>query len=168
MEDNHAKLLLYFLGKNILFSGYKVLEKIYDFNTTEITLPDEIFGTYKEKTIIDFQLILKDDTLENNPCFNFYVYFGINKAYCFIYNINQMLFDICCIDKNITIYYGKNELKEFNYLENDSRARIVLINSPSILNINNININLASYITNKLVKSNNSFQISVFDFNFKG
>jgi len=52
------------------------------------------------KKIIDFQLILKEDENEDGPtCFLFYIYIGINKVYCFINQISQASFDICCLDK---------------------------------------------------------------------
>ena len=54
-------------------------------------------------------------------------------------------------------------MKEFNYLENDSRTRIVLINSPSKFKINNIGLKQNLYIPIHLYKLNKSFQLAFFD-----
>ena len=55
------------------------------------------------------------------------------------------------------------ELKEFNTLENDTKTRIVLINSPSMFYFGNIKLELKSYIPRNLSQTNNSFQIAFFD-----
>ena len=168
MEDTHSKLILFFIGnkKNTIFNGFKILQKTYDFETTEITIPNSIFNPWKEKKIIDFQLILKEDENEEGPTsFQIYIYIGINKIYCFINQISQASFDICCLDKKVGVYYGKTELTEFNYLENDTRSRIVLINAPSTIKINSTK-NLYSYIPLNLSESN-SVQISFFDSDFQ-
>ena len=58
MENEPSKLILFFIGnkKNTIFNGFKILQKTYDFETTEITIPNNIFSPRKEKKIIDFQL----------------------------------------------------------------------------------------------------------------
>ena len=168
MEDNYSKLILYFIGnkKNTIFNGFKIFQKTYDFETTEIIIPNSIFQPWNEKKIIDFQLILKEDENEDGPtCFQIYIYIGINKVYCFINQISQSSFDICCLDKKVRIFYGKTELTEFNYLENDTRSRIVLINAPSTIKINSTK-NLYSYIPLNL-SENNSVQIAFFDSDFQ-
>ena len=168
MENEPSKLILFFIGnkKNTIFNGFKILQKTYDFETTEITIPNNIFSPRKEKKIIDFQLILKEDENEDGPIiFQFYIYIGINKVYCFINQISQASFDICCLDKKVRVDYGKTELTEFNYLENDARSRIVLINVPSTLKINTTK-NLYSYIPLNLSESN-SVQICFFHSDFQ-
>ena len=90
-ENDHSKLILFFIGnkKNTIFNGFKILQKTYDFETTEITISNSIFNPWKEKKIIDIQLILKEDEKEDEPTsFQFYIYFGINKVYCFINQIS--------------------------------------------------------------------------------
>ena len=167
MENDHSKLILFFIGnkKNTIFNGFKILQKTYDFETTEITIPNSILNLGKEKKIIDFQLTLKENEREDDPIsFQFYIYFGINKIYCFIDQVSQASFDICCLNKRVGVYYGKTELTEFNYLENDSRSRIVLINAPSTIKINRTK-NLYSYIPLNL-SENNSVQVSFFDSDF--
>ena len=168
MENDHSKLILFFIGnkKNTIFKCFKILEKTYDFETNEITIPNSIFNPWKEKKIIDFQLILKEDEKEDEPTsFQFYIYFGINKVYCFINQISEVTFDICCLDKKVRVYNRKTELTEFNNLENDTRSRIVLINAPSTLKINSTK-RLYSYIPLNFSESN-SVLISFFDSDFQ-
>ena len=64
MEVDCSKLILNFIGdkEKSIFSGYKVLDKIYDFDTNEIIIPDKLFGLFKEKKLIEFQLILNEES----------------------------------------------------------------------------------------------------------
>ena len=55
-------------------------------------------------------------------------------------------------------------MKEFNTLINDTRTRIVLINSPSVFRVNDIDLELKLYIPINLYKTNKSYQIAFFDF----
>ena len=141
------------------------MDTIYDFKKTEIAIPNSFFGPWKDKKIIDFQLILKDD--KNEEIINefnliyFHIFIGINKVYCFISQDFGKSFDICCLNEKIRVYYRKMELKEFNYLENDTRARIVLINAPLKIEINNTT-DLYSYVPLNFSKIN-SIQIAFFD-----
>lgn len=165
MEDNQSQLIFNFIGKNSIFKEYKVLGNIYNFDATKIKIPNNFFGPKKEKKIIEFKLIFKNEIINNELCFYLYVYFGINKVYCFLEKNNGLLYDICFLDnKIVSLNRGELELKEFNNLENDSRTRIVLINSPSKFKINNIDLKLNLYIPIHLHKLNKSFQLSFFDF----
>ena len=96
--------------------------------------------------------------------FKLCLYLGENKVYCFIDNLNFFLYDICCLDKNFTFKYRGKELKEINYSD-DSRIRIVLINSPFDYVINDKLIFLSSLIP-EANQNNNSIQLSVFDSSF--
>lgn len=62
-EDICSTLQLFFIGdiKQSIFSGYKAIGKYYDFKTNIISIPNCFFGPRKEKKIIDFQLILKEE-----------------------------------------------------------------------------------------------------------
>ena len=163
MEGNESKLIFNFIGKNNIFAEYKILGTNHNFNKKEITIPDSFFGKNKEKRTLEFTLIPKNKIVDKELIFYLYVYFGINKVYCFIDSKNEFLYDICFLDEKIIINYENFELKEINTLENDSRNRIVLINSPSKFRINNLNF--TSYLPIKLYKLNNkSFQIAFFDY----
>ena len=167
MVDGPSTLELLFIGdiKSSIFSGYRTLDKIFDFKTTKITIPNGFFGTYKEKKMIEFQLLFKED--ENKKIiiqpksFYFYIFVGKNKAYCFIDHDSENLFDICCLDEKVGVYYKDMELNEFNYLEDDTRSRIILINTPSKVKINN-DKKIYTFIPYDLPEDN-SIQISFFD-----
>jgi len=167
MEVDCSKLILNFIGNKAksIFSGYKFLDKIYDFETSELMIPDKLFEPLKEKKLIEFQLILKEEfKFEGEapfPPYQFYIYYGINKAYCFIYNIGTVTFDICCLEEQIKISNRGINLDEFNYLENDARSRIVLINAPITVSINEIN-GLYQFIPLSM-NNNKSVQIAFFD-----
>ena len=163
MKNNYAKLIIYFLGNKGLFTGFKCLGKTYDLKTKEIEFSNDLFPYGKEKKLIDFQLIQKGNIIKKDLCFKFHIFRGINKCYCFLDNENGITFDICSIDKNFKISYEQNELNEFNYLENDPRIRIILINSPARLDINNKKQSLFPCIPNDLFEYN-SFELSIFDF----
>ena len=75
-----------------------------------------------------------------------------------------ILYDIILLDDKIVLNYEDFELKEINTLENDSRTRIVLINSPSKFKINNKYTDLISYIPISFYKTNKSFQLAFFDY----
>ena len=165
MEVNESKVIFNFLGKNNIFAEYKILGNNHDFNKTEITIPDSLFGKNKEKRILEFKLIPKNNIVDKELTFYLYVYFGINKVYCFIEEKKGLLYDICFLDNKIILNYENLALKEINTLENDSRTRIVLINSPSLFKINNLDINLNLYLPIDLYElKNNSFQIAFFDY----
>ena len=165
METNVSQLILNFIGdkNNCIFKGYKVLEQFYTFDKTSIDIEDKIFGPYKEKKLVDFKLIYDEKREEfcDSLTFKLYLYFGANKVYCFINNDNLYLFDICCLDKNFTFKYKNIELKEINYSD-DSRIRIVLINSVGQCYINN-KLTILSSLTPETDPVSNSIQISYFD-----
>ena len=168
MEVDCSKLILIFIGDKAksIFSGYKVLDKIYDFETSEIMIPNKLFEPLKEKKLLEFQLIIKEDSkMEGEspfPPYHFYTYFGINKAYCFIEHIGRVTFDICCLDEKIKISNRGINLDEFNYLENDTRARIILINAPITVSINERK-DLYSFIPFSMDNTISSVQIAFFD-----
>jgi len=56
MEGNHSKLILYFIGnkKYTIFNGFKIFQKIYDFEINEITIPNSIFEPWEEKKLLIF------------------------------------------------------------------------------------------------------------------
>ena len=169
MEINSSKLKLIFIGEieSSMFSGFMTLDESYDFSTTEIIIPDELFKPQKEKAIISFQLILKDtEKIKIKPeLFHFNVFNGLNIAYCFITFLSEILFDICCLGEKVKVFNKNMELDQFNYLENDTRSRIILINAPQGIRLNKI------YKPTLLIPLDmsdyNSIQISLFDSSIK-
>ena len=165
MEINASKLKLIFIGdiESSIFNGFMTLGNSYDFKTSEIVIPDELFKSQKEKAIIDFQLILKEkEKIKSTPeLFHLSVFNGLNKAYCFITLISEFSFDICCLDEKIEVQYENMKLDQFNYLENDTRTRIILINTPKGIRINNFY--KPSSFQPPALSNYNSLQISFFD-----
>ena len=169
MEEPFSTLKLIFIGdiENSIFSGFRILNKVYDFKTKEIPIHNDLFETLQEKKNIDFQLILKEEEnkdklqIESTECFHLNIFKGINKAYCFISENFDYLFDICCLNEKVNISYKDIEFNEFNELEDDTRSRIVLINVPSKVAINKEK-KLLLYTPLGMSKEN-SIQISFFD-----
>ena len=163
MKNNSTKLIIYFLGNKGLFTGFKCLGNTYDLKIKEIEFSNDLFPRGKGKKLIDFQLIKRGNIIKQDLCFKFHIFKGVNKGYCFLDNEDGITFDICSLDKNFKISYQQNELKEFNYIENDPRVRIILINSPSRLDINNKKQSLFPCVPKELFEYN-SFELSIYDF----
>ena len=169
METTFSRLILNFIGdkKKAIFKGYEIFDSFYTFDTTSIDIKDEMFGPYKEKKITDFKLIYgdeRDNDKNYSLSFKLCLYYGKNKVYCFIEAEYFFLYDICCLDKNFTFKFMDMELKEINYSD-DSRIRIVLINSPSKYIINEKSILLSSLVP-EANPNYQSIQLSVFDSSF--
>jgi len=165
MEADNSQLILNFIGKNNIFAEFKVFGNIYNFDENKIEIPNALFGPKREKKLVEFKLIPKNNKTEKELSFYLYIYYGINKVYCFVEEINGLLFDIIFLDNKIdAIDYKGLELKEFNTLENDSRIRFVFINSPSSFKVKDIYLELKIYIPFELIQTNKSFQIAFFDF----
>ena len=165
MEADNSQLILNFIGKKNIFSEFKVFGNVYNFEKNKIEIPNALFGPKREKKLVEFKLIPKNNKTEKELVFYLYIYYGINKVYCFVEEINGLLFDIIFLDNKIdAIDYKGLELKEFNTLENDSRTRFVFINSPSSFKVKDIYLELKIYIPFELIQTNKSFQIAFFDF----
>ena len=160
MSSNEFKLIINFIGdkSNGSFKGFKIFNKIYDFNNNEIIFKN---NSYKKKKYIEFQLILKKERKNyHQSVFKFFIYIGTNKVYCFIMDyLSNQLFDFCLLDKNVKFSFLDMEFEDMNYLENDSRSRIVLINPPSVMTINDKSVSLPLYVPPALSEYT-SFQIS--------
>ena len=165
MEADNSQLILNFIGKKNIFSEFKVFGNVYNFEKNKIEIPNALFGPKREKKLVEFKLIPKNNKTEKELSFYLYIYYGINKVYCFVEEINGLLFDIIFLDDKIdAIDYKGLELKEFNTLENDTRTRFVFINSPSSFKVKDIYLELKIYIPFELIQTNKSFQIAFFDF----
>lgn len=165
MENKCFKLILSFIGdkSTSIFKGYKISNEIYNFEKNVINIPFNSSDAFEEKKIIDFQLLFKKNINKQSQCYRIPLYIGINKAYCFIDQQWWSTYDICCLDKRVRIIYDKMELNELNYLENDTRTRIILINASPFVQINGT-IYLYSYIPfNEKMQNENSFQLAFFD-----
>ena len=142
-----------------------MFRKKYEIGNKEIIIPDELFTKEKQKIVVDFQLITK---APNSIIFNFQIAlnFGITKAYCFLDEKSKELYDICYMEKNTKFYHAdtKIELKEINSLEDESMFRIILINAPIEIIINDSLFQLKSFIPKVFFGLGYSYQIACFDF----
>ena len=170
MESKYSELCLNFFGlEEAIFSGYKFLGNVHNFNETNITINKETFKEEKSRQIVDFELISKSN-IKNNIIYKFFVYKGLNKAYCFLDGKYKATYDVVCLDKSYKIFYMETELKEMNTLENDPRMRLILINFQGDLKVNNdLKICLKNYLSFDVFQTSDSFsyQLSVFDFEKK-
>ena len=165
--DIQPKIRFQFIGKNNIFTQYKIFGEEHDFNKTDIEIPEDLFTKDKGKKVVEFRLKPKSDKKDDELCFYFYIYFGINKVYCFVDQKNGKLYDICFLDTKISSleYDELNlDLEYINKMTDDSRSSIVFINCCHKIVINQIETELSNYIPPSLSKSNKSFQISFFDF----
>ena len=169
MSDIKAKLLLYFIGDidKSMFTGYKVLKQSYSFKTREIKFDKSLFGYTKEKIIIDFELILNKKKKDGSELLSFKlcIYIGENKAYCYIDSINNDLYDICCLYKDLKIEKNDFEFTEINYRENDPRCRLVVINASPTFYVNG-GIKKISIYEPQEIEDYSSFQLAVYDSSF--
>ena len=165
MEERRAKLVLTIKKKIIYFESCEVFNSIYSLKTAEkitIDIPEYVFAKSKERKIIQFKL--KRDTEPSlTLLFKFNVYYGINKAYCFLdpMPFTSELYEICFY-KKVVIKYEKEILIETDSFEDDSRTRIILINSPRSLFFNNTTYALGKLKINNFLEEN-SFEVALFN-----
>ena len=165
MEERKAKLVLTIRKKNIYFESCELFGSIYNLKTAEklsIDIPEYIFAKSKERKIIQFKL--KRDTEPSLILiFKFNVYYGINKAYCFLdlMDFTLKLYEICFY-KQVEIKYENEILKETDSFEDDSRTRIILINSPESLLLNNTEYDLDE-LKIKRQRGEKSYEVALFD-----
>ena len=164
MESKEVKLVLTILKNEIYFDSCEVFGFIYNLEKLQkliIDIPKYVFAESKERKTITFKLI-KNAYPPKAEIFKFNIYYGINKAYCFLdsYKFTIKLFEICFY-KPAKIKYNEELLTETDYFENDSRTRIVLINSPLSLSIDDALFTMENF---KVKGCNeNSFEVALFN-----
>ena len=166
METKEVKLVLTIVKKEIYFGSCEVFGSIYDLKTDEnvtIAIPNYLFAESKEKKTIKFKLIRDSDSTKF-IVFKFNIYYGINKAYCFLdsFGLTLKLFEICFY-KPTKIKYEENILTETDSFEKDSRTRIILINPPQYFYFDDILYDLETIKNNVCNTSENSFEIALFN-----
>ena len=166
METKEVKLVLTIVKKDIYYGSCEVFDSIYDLKTAKnvtIAIPKYLFAASKEKKTIKFKLIRAADSSKFRV-FKFNIYYGINKAYCFLdsEDLTLKLFEICFY-KPAKIKYNEDLLTETDSFENDSRTRIILINSPQYLSFDDIEYDLEKIKTKRYNASDNSFEVAFFD-----
>ena len=165
MEKSKAKLVLNIIKKKIYFEYCEIFGSIYSLKepkTLTIDIPEYIFRKSKERKVIKFKL-MKDTSYDEVEIYKFNVYYGINKAYCFL-DLKKCTFNLyeICFYKPVQIKYNEELLTEKDSFDNDSRSRIILINSPNSLYFNDILYPVDKF---KIVgcENENSFEVAFFD-----
>ena len=129
MESIKAKLILTIFKKNMFFESCKIFGSIYNFKDIPndkliIEIPKNILNRSIGRTVIEFELISNSEKIRSK-IFKFNVYFGINKAYCFL-SADDCTFKLYefCLYKPTKIKCDEGVLTETDSFENDSRSRI--------------------------------------------
>ena len=95
--------------------------------------------------------------------YRFHVYYGVNKAYLFLWKYTQILYEICFKEQQ-KVVYDSIVLDNTDYFDNDSRRRMIIINAPFQMKIEGCLKYIYEYISAKLRNPNeNSYQVSIFD-----
>ena len=159
-----SKLIVNFVQyktKTKTYESLMFLEKKYKIGGQPLVIPieDKYFNDSKEKIIVDLSLV-PFDILSDQVHYKMNIYYGTNKAYCFMEEKNKVLIEYSFIDEQ-RIFFEDYELKEYD--GNGLVKRIVLINSPYILDINE---NRVGFLNSTILfdKKLNSFEIN--DFNY--
>ena len=143
-----------FLNENYPIEEYQDILKIEK-------ISEDLFGKDKDKQIIEF--ILYGENNKDNYIYKFNLYYGANKAYCFLIPYTKYLFELYFKDSK-NVQYKDLLLKETDYFDNDSRRRMILINAPILMSIEGSYAYLHEYIPIKIRKEEeNSYKVSIFD-----
>ena len=174
MESYKAQLVLTIIRNNMFFESCKIFGVKFNFNEilndqVIIDIPDTVFDKSKEKKIIPFTLISSNEKLSKSLSYKFNIYYGINKAYCFLALINSLQLYELCFYQPVIIEYEEGKLPERDYFESDSRTRIILINSPNLIIINEVSFDIKEFKpkVKSIYESENSFEIALFDISRK-
>ena len=159
-----SKLIINFVKNPKMEKYYEsliFLKKSYPIENKplEIDIDDKYFNDLREKIIVDFSLVPLD-ILSDPVQYKINIFYGINKAYCFLTEVNKILIEYSFIDEQ-RIFYDDYELKEYD--GNGLVKRIVLINSPYVLDIYSKRVTFLN-LTILFDKALNSFEINDFDY----
>ena len=161
-----SKLIIYFINTNkCLFENVRLCSKTFTIKENKLDIPigKEIFAKSKEKKIIDFELI-QGHSLGKSLKFKMNIFYGINKAYCFLSEEEQILIEYNFFEYE-GIFYGQKELNEYD--GNGLIKRIVLINAPMKITIKNKLITFYSVVANFVDEGDNSFEICDCDYTIR-
>ena len=163
----NSKLIFNFLGKNYFFSGFEVFGEFHTFNDKEIKIPESQFKPENDRLLIDLKLKLIENEDLNNTHYCFYAPFGITKVNCFLNIDDGCLFDFICLNNNFTMKYKNNLEIIINSIDNGHRSRIILLNAPQEIIINDEIVRISKFIPEMLNDDFKSFQLSIFDSKFQ-
>ena len=138
-------------------------------NWMHIPIPESVFIYGKDKCQMSIKLF--EVNSDKNQEFNFYIYYGENKAYIQLDKLVNKTYEIILRSiENLKIVGIDNEFTELDSIENTDRKRLVLINYL----LNNLTINNETYYLDDIIKRNypvensnldsiSSYQISEID-----
>ena len=164
---SNSKIIIHFIkgiDRKGYYSSINFLNKVYKIGTKDliIDIEDKYFNDWKEKIIVEIQ-INPLDLLSKPFKYKMNLFYGINKAYCFVTEEENLLVEYNYIDEQ-QIFYRDYELNEYD--GNGLVKRLVLINCPNKLIISNKRV---SFLTSIFNYSDN-FILNSFEFthcNFK-
>lgn len=128
-----------------------------------IPIPEYVFKHGKDKSHIIIKLFQINTNISNE--YNFYVYYGKNKAYVQLDSLDTKTYEIILKSiKNLIISRKGKVFNELDSIENTNKQRLVLINYESTC----ISINGDIYDLNEIVQNNcdliaSSYQLSEID-----
>ena len=158
MQEEIPKLIIFFIKeKKRYFFFIRILNKVYPTKDSklEIDISQEFINS-KEKKIIDLELV-QNTSLEGGIKFKMNLFYGTNKAYCFLNkNDYEILVEYNFIEYE-GIFYKQKELNEHD--GNGLVNRLVLINAPLAINIKNEVIGFLFEVGNLYKDGINSFEI---------
>ena len=110
-----SKLIINFVKNPKMKKYYEsliFLKKSYPIENKplEIDIDDKYFNDLREKIIVDFSLVPLD-ILSDPVQYKMNIFYGINKAYCFLTEVSKILIEYSFIDEQ-RIFYDDYELKE--------------------------------------------------------
>ena len=163
---SNSKLIIYFIRdkeeRKNYYDSINFLDKIYKIQKGEliIDIEDKYFNNKKERIIFDIKII-PSEPVSDIINYKINIFYGINKAYCFLNEENYFLIEYNYIE-NQKIFYKDTELQ--NYDGNGLVKRLVLINCPFILEISDISLTFFNKTILKAYKNFNSFEITDCDY----
>ena len=160
-----SQLIIHFIkGKKMkkrIYDSIEFLNKKHNIGKEKLTIDIEksYFNDSKEKIVLDLK-VNPFDILSEPLEYKINIFYGINRAYCFLSEINNLLIEYNYIDAQ-KIYYEDSEIKEYD--GNGLVKRVVLINCPMFLKIENKRVTFINSIAD-FSPNLNSFEFTDFDY----
>ena len=157
-----TKLIINFIKrkKKKYYNSIIFLNHSHEINKNYLSLDveDNLFNSTKEKIVLDLGLV-PTDILSNTLNFKIKIFYGINKAYCFLSedNPNELLIEYNSLE-NHKIIYDNNELLT-EYDGNNLVKRIIFINAPSTIKISQTLVSFFSEVCPYIKENSNSLEV---------
>ena len=157
-----TKLIINFIKrkKKKYYNSIIFLNSPHEINENYLSLDieDNLFNSTNEKIVLDIGLV-PIDILSNTLYFKINIFYGINKAYCFLSedNQNELLIEYNSLENQKIIYDNNALLTEYD--GNSLVKRIIFINAPSTIKISQTLVSFFSEVCPYIKENNNSFEI---------